>query len=118
MIAGAIFPRRNEYESYFTSIDHCRSLLVHRGLAIRWFRYTATGGLSRAIASFIFPIAVSSVDIAAAYEMRTPLSSPNASPGTSATYNAIHNKHCKCSCMIVSHTDVLKIGLISYLCLL
>jgi hypothetical protein len=52
----------------------------------------ATGGLRRAIASLIFPIAVCSVDSAAAYEMRTPLSSPNASPGTSATYNTSKTK--------------------------
>jgi hypothetical protein len=47
--------------------------------------------------------------------MRTPLSSPNASPGTSATYNAINNKHYN---VLVSYTDVPKIEVTSYLCLL
>lgn len=64
---------------------HCHCITSH-------FHLAATRGLISATASLIFSIAVWSVDSAAAYDMRMHLSSPNASPGTSATYNSAIDK--------------------------
>lgn len=47
---------------------------------------TGTAGLSAASAFFILMKASCIVSREAAYEMRMQLSSPNASPGTNATY--------------------------------